>query len=34
MRAYLAGIVAILLGGVLVFFKFPKMDEERKLLTQ
>lgn len=32
--AYLAGIIAILLGGVLVFFKFPKMDEERKLLKQ
>lgn len=32
--AYLAGIIAILLGGVLVFFKFPKMDDERKLLKQ
>jgi len=32
--AYLAGIIAILLGGVLVYFKFPKMDEERKLLKQ
>lgn len=30
--AYLAGIVAILLGIVLVFNKFPKKDEERKLL--
>ena len=32
--AYLAGIVVILLGGVLVFFLFPKMDEEKKLLAE
>ncbi len=31
--AYLAGIVAVLLGGALVFFKFPKRDEERKLIV-
>jgi MFS family permease len=32
--AYLAGIVAILFGIVLVFNKFPKKDEERKLLGE
>lgn len=32
--AYLAGIIAILLGGALVFLKFPKKDEERKMLAQ
>ena len=32
--AYLAGIVVILLGAVLVFFLFPKMDEEKKLLAE
>jgi len=32
--AYLAGIVVILLGAVLVFFIFPKMDEEKKLLAE
>jgi MFS transporter, DHA2 family, multidrug resistance protein len=31
--AYLAGIVAVLLGGALVFFMFPKRDEERRLLA-
>jgi MFS family permease len=31
--AYLAGIVAILLGAVLVFFAFPKRKDERLLLT-
>jgi MFS transporter, DHA2 family, multidrug resistance protein len=31
--AYLAGIVAVLLGGVLVYFLFPKRDEERRLLA-
>jgi hypothetical protein len=30
--AYLAGIVAVLLGAALVFFKFPKRDDERRLL--
>ncbi|MDX6602751.1 MAG: transporter, family, multidrug resistance protein [Solirubrobacterales bacterium] len=32
--AYAAGIAAILLGGALVFFAFPKRDEEERLLTQ
>jgi len=32
--AYLAGIVAILIGAALVFFKFPKKEEEKKLLAQ
>jgi MFS transporter, DHA2 family, multidrug resistance protein len=32
--AYAAGIVAILLGGALVYFRFPKKDEEEALLTQ
>ncbi len=32
--AYLAGIAAILLGIALIFFKFPKKDEERILLSE
>jgi DHA2 family multidrug resistance protein-like MFS transporter len=32
--AYAAGIVAILLGAALVFFRFPNKDEEEALLTQ
>jgi MFS family permease len=31
--AYTAGIVAVLAGGALVFFLFPKMAEERRLLA-
>jgi MFS transporter, DHA2 family, multidrug resistance protein len=31
--AYTAGIIAVLLGAVLVFFKFPKRDDERRLLA-
>ena len=31
--AYLAGIVAIALGAVLVFFMFPKKDDEQQLLA-
>ena len=31
--AYTAGIVAVLLGAVLVFFFFPKADRERELLA-
>jgi MFS transporter, DHA2 family, multidrug resistance protein len=31
--AYTAGIVAVLLGAVLVYFKFPKRDDERRLLA-
>lgn len=32
--AYLAGIIAILFGAAIVFYKFPKMDEEKELLAQ
>ncbi|HEY8809479.1 MAG TPA: MFS transporter, partial [Solirubrobacterales bacterium] len=32
--AYAAGIVAVLLGAALVFFLFPKKDEEEALLAQ
>jgi DHA2 family multidrug resistance protein-like MFS transporter len=32
--AYTAGIVAVLLGAILVFFCFPKGDEERRLLER
>jgi MFS transporter, DHA2 family, multidrug resistance protein len=32
--AYLAGVVAVLLGAALVFFKFPKAAEERRLLAE
>src|SRR3954470_12214580 len=32
--AYTAGIVAVLLGATLVFFMFPKREEERRLLAQ
>jgi DHA2 family multidrug resistance protein-like MFS transporter len=32
--AYAAGIVAVLLGAALVFFLFPKKDQEEALLTQ
>jgi hypothetical protein len=32
--AYLAGIVAVLVGAVLVFFRFPRLDEERTLLAE
>jgi DHA2 family multidrug resistance protein-like MFS transporter len=32
--AYLAGIVAVLLGAVLIFFMFPKKDEEVALLQR
>ena len=33
-RAYLAGIVAILLGAALVFFMFPRKEQEAALLVQ
>jgi hypothetical protein len=32
--AYLAGIVAVLLGALLVFLKFPRRDHERRLLAE
>src|SRR5262245_28895599 len=32
--AYLAGVVAVVLGGTLVFFCFPKMERERELLAE
>ena len=32
--AYIAGIIAVLLGAALVFFLFPKQDEETKLLAE
>src|SRR3954469_20263633 len=32
--AYTAGIVAVLLGAVLVYFKFPKRDEDERLLAE
>jgi MFS transporter, DHA2 family, multidrug resistance protein len=32
--AYIAGIVAILLGAALIFFLFPKQDQEEALLAQ
>jgi len=31
--AYIAGIIAILLGIGLVFIKYPKKDDERKMLA-
>ena len=32
--AYTAGVVAIVLGAVLVFVMFPRRDQERRLLAQ
>jgi hypothetical protein len=32
--AYVAGIVAVLLGAILVFFAFPRRDEEERLLAE
>jgi MFS transporter, DHA2 family, multidrug resistance protein len=32
--AYIAGIIAVLIGAALVFFVFPKRDEERQILAQ
>jgi hypothetical protein len=31
--AYLAGIIAVAIGGALVFLRFPRRDEERRLLA-
>ena len=33
-KAYLAGIIFVLLGAALVFFLFPKRDQERKMLLE
>jgi MFS family permease len=33
-QAYIAGIIAVLIGAALVFFIFPKLEEERKLLVE
>jgi DHA2 family multidrug resistance protein-like MFS transporter len=33
-QAYLAGIIAVLIGAALVFLVFPKADDERKLLEE
>jgi DHA2 family multidrug resistance protein-like MFS transporter len=32
--AYIAGITAIVFGAALVYFLFPRQDDERRLLTQ
>lgn len=32
--AYTAGLAAVLLGAVIVFFNYPKLDEERNLLAE
>jgi DHA2 family multidrug resistance protein-like MFS transporter len=32
--AYLAGIIAVLLGATLVYFMFPKRDDEKRLLAR
>jgi MFS transporter, DHA2 family, multidrug resistance protein len=32
-QAYIAGIIAVLIGAALVFFVFPKADQERELLA-
>ncbi|WP_106813904.1 MFS transporter [Microbacterium timonense] len=32
--AYLAGVIAVLVGGILVFFAFPKFAREKELLAQ
>src|SRR4029078_12088328 len=32
--AYSAGLIAVLLGAALVFFMFPRKDEEQSLLAQ
>jgi MFS transporter, DHA2 family, multidrug resistance protein len=33
-RAYTAGIVAIVLGAALVYFRFPRKDDEQRLLAE
>jgi hypothetical protein len=32
--AYMVGIIAILIGAAIVFFKFPKKDQEEQLLAE
>jgi hypothetical protein len=32
--AYAAGLIAVVVGGILVFFKFPKGEEEKRLLAE
>ena len=32
--AYLAGIVAVVLGAVIVFFLFPKYEAEKRMLGE
>ena len=32
--AYVAGIIAVLLGAVLVYFKFPTREDEERLLAE
>ncbi|HMK53935.1 MAG TPA: MFS transporter [Methanobacteriaceae archaeon] len=32
--SYIAGIIAILIGAAIIYFKFPKKDEEQELLAQ
>ncbi|MFN8149316.1 MAG: hypothetical protein U0R76_17840, partial [Candidatus Nanopelagicales bacterium] len=32
--AYLAGIIAVLIGAALVAWKFPKGDDEKRLLAE
>jgi hypothetical protein len=32
--AYIAGIIAVLLGAALVFFFFPKLEDEKRLLNE
>jgi DHA2 family multidrug resistance protein-like MFS transporter len=32
--AYLAGIIAVLIGGAIVFFLFPRKDDEERLLAE
>jgi hypothetical protein len=33
-RAYAAGVIAVLVGAVLVYFRFPKRQEEEQLLAR
>jgi DHA2 family multidrug resistance protein-like MFS transporter len=33
-NAYIAGILAVILGAVMVYFFFPKSDDERKVLMK